>query len=538
MTKDGKQQPWGYTQNQATIGRMPLVRVLLKKDGVIADVGYLKLKIVASKEEPVQPEAESYVIPEFKDNYVLTCGDGNVLNKTLKWHEIEEPIYAHEKISLSKEDFEKYYALDKDGDVAKQFAEAVIGAKQLTDPIGVIKQTTADVDGHMTEVLSWTMKNQQAYTLLKDSEEGKGAKEPIVTYIRFVKKDGAPSDKPAEFYVKFTWNPTKVNTHPTAKFNDGSKIQQFWYANNNATAGTGNENIHGNVTPVGTGSVYAFIVPITNTLVGNKLRVDNLPSPYTNLNSNMKVRAYFMDGNNLYANADGTQLHSVVKNKQTAATLIATIDPETGLVTYANTDAAKKLLNKVAHTDLANSVTAKIYVKAIACEGEGNYEIPVENKSFDLKFLRPITISSATAKFTDAETAGSEHEVQMTFVDWRNHDFTAAKDAAARKGYNYFEFYAVSKIFVDTESDEATTNINGKEAKLKDITTELKLTYTEPSADDIKAGKFGTLKYENSNNTLGNFWIKFPVTVTYAWGEVKTTLTCTFEKTIANAKRN
>jgi len=537
MTKDGKQQEWGYTQNQATIGRMPLVRVQLLMGGKIADVGYMKLKIVASKEEPTKPVAESYEIPTFAEpNYTLNCGDENVLDKKLRWDEIEEPIYAHEKISLSKEDFEKYYKLDMNGDVAKQFGEAVIDAEELTTPIGEIKQTTGDVEGTMTEVLSWTVKNQQAYTLVKGTKEGENPTEPIFTYIRFVKQDGAPSDKPAQFYVKFTWNP-KVYTHPTSAFTNESKIQQIWYANNNAVAGTGYENIHGNVPTVGTGDVKDFVVSLTYAIVGNKLHVDKIAAPYEKLNEKLHVTANFIDGNGLYANANGTELHNVVKAKQTAETLVATIDPETGDVTYADTDVAKELLNKVGHRNLAGSVTAKIAMKAVACEGEGNYEIPVTNNSFDLKFLRPITITSATAEFTDAETAGSEHDIQMSFIDWREHDFVAEKDAAARKGYNYFEFYGVESIMVDTESDEATTNINGKVQKLNEVTKELKFSFTPATADEIKEGKFGKLKFVNGKLTLGGFYIDYPMTVTYAWGTIKGTLRCNFKKTIENAKR-
>ena len=176
-------------------------------------------------------------------------------------------------------------------------------------------------------------------------------------------------------------------------------------------------------------------------------------------------------------------------------------------------------------------------MKAVACEGEGNYEIPVTNNSFDLKFLRPITITSATAEFTDAETAGSEHDIQMSFIDWREHDFVAEKDAAARKGYNYFEFYGVESIMVDTESDEATTNINGKVQKLNEVTKELKFSFTPATADEIKEGKFGKLKFVNGKLTLGGFYIDYPMTVTYAWGTIKGTLRCNFKKTIENAKR-
>ena len=537
MTKDGKQQEWGYDQNQATIGRMPLVRVLLKMGDKIADVGYLKLKIVATKEEPTKPEAESYEIPTFAEpDYVLNCGDENVLDKKLVWHEVEEPIYAHEKISLSKEDFEKYYKLDMKEGVAKQFGEAVIDAEELATPIGEIKQTTTDVAGTMTEILSWTVKNQQAYTLVKGTKEGETPTEPIFTYIRFVKQDGAPSDKPAQFYVKFTWSP-KVYTNPTSAFTNESKIKQIWYANNDPVAGSGYENIHGNVPTVGTGNVKDFVVPLTYAIVGNNLHVDKIAAPYEKLNENLHVTANFIDGNGLYANANGTELHNVVKAEQTQETLVATIDPETGNVTYADTDVAKELLNKVGHRDLANSVTAKIAMKAVACENEGNYEIPVTNNSFDLKFLRPITITSATAEFTDAETAGSEHDIQMSFIDWREHDFVAEKDAEARKGYNYFEFYGVESITVDTESDEATTNINGKVQKLNEVTKELKFSFTPATADEIKEGKFGKLKFVNGKLTLGGFYIDYPMTVTYAWGTIKGTLRCNFKKTIQNAKR-
>ena len=307
------------------------------------------------------------------------------------------------------------------------------------------------------------------------------------------------------------------------------------------------------------------------TLVGNKLKVDDMASPYNQLNSYLTAKVYFVDGDNtegnngndqFYASADGKHLHSVKAfasqtTYETAgvnANEIARIDPVTGIVELVPTKIAKEKLNKVAHSDLIQGLTARVKVKATACE----YDIPLtEGEYFDIKFLRPISLTNAKADFEDAETNGSVKAISMSFIDWRNHSFT---NAAQTKGHNYWMYYGITSIAVNTadaltdlNGDAMTFDANGNYVsggkKLSSITSQLQFEYIAPTVFDtrnqyandgiqiLKNGQYGSLKYSNNGVTVGQFHMAFPAEITYDWGTLKTYVTCTIGKTQANARR-
>lgn len=540
MPKDGKQQAYAFNkdtknneQNQATIDREPLVRVILTDtvNAKIAAVGYIKVKIVAPEDVATDPELITHNVPVVDNDYTIACGDENVLDLKLKWFEIEEPIIA--KLNMSKTDFEANYKLDDNNDDALQFDTNTAKAKQLTatEKVGVIAQTTEDVEGTMTEVLKWTVKNQQAWAAFKEG------KTTLSTYVRY-KKTGTKG-KYDYFYVKFTWTPKKINIKPETAFGDANKIKKYWYAENNKTGGSGYKDIHGNVEVVGSTNNTAmngastaaaddeYVFNIKNALVGNKLSVDPLKDAYADLNTGLKLKFAFVTGKGLYANQDGTKVYA----EQALTNEVATIDPVTGIVSYSKNETALKLLNAYDHSDLSKTVTAVVAVKATICD---NIDVPVKNNTFNVKFLRPVDVNNANATFTDAETNGSESALNLTFVDWRDHNFT---DANVTKGHNYWEYYGVKSIKLDIAN--ATSDLNGNATqKLSEITSKLKFTYTEPTVADIQAGKFGKIRYENNGLTVGSFIVNIPATITYDWGTIHVTVKCTVGKTQNNAKRH
>lgn len=161
-----------------------------------------------------------------------------------------------------------------------------------------------------------------------------------------------------------------------------------------------------------------------------------------------------------------------------------------------------------------------------------------------MKFLRPIDVTDASANFTDAAGGGSDAKVFLTLKDWRDVKFADASITKTdfvvdKSGANdltaaqYFTYYDITAVHLETK--EATTNINGTEAKLFTVKPNAKLTYK--AASTLSAVDFGTLHYENDNTTTGEYWIKIPATVTYKWGTVKATVVATVKKTMNNAKR-
>lgn len=542
MPKNGKQQAYAYSeeegkknnqQNQATIDREPLVRVILTdtNNNKIAAVGYFKIKIVAPQDIPADPQLYTYDVPVVDQDYTIACGDENVLEKTLPWHEVEESIIA--KLNMSKLDFEDNYKLEGNIDDATQFDAAAPNASPATEKVGVIAQTTADVEGTQTEVLKWTVKNGQAWAAFKEG------KKTLSTYVRYKKNPGGKGMYDY-FYVKFTWTPKNINITPETNFGDANKIKNYWYAANSNIGGSGYDDIHGNVEVVGStdndknGAVTAaaddeYVFNIKNALFGNKLTVDKLKAPYDALNTGLNLKFAFVDGNELFANQDGTKVYA--KKEFTPENEVASIDPTTGVVTYSKSETALKRLNAYDHSDLANTVTAVVEVKASIC---GNTAVPVKNSKFNVKFLRPVDVKNATAEFTDAETNGSTADLHLTFMDWRDHDFT---DAAKTKGENYWKYYGVESI--DLDMANAETNLDGSMKKLSDVTKKLKFSYNKPqTAAEIQARKFGTITYVNNGLTVASFIVNIPAKIKYHWGTINVTVKCTVGKTQNNAKRH
>ena len=518
MTAGGKQQAYGAAQNEATIGREPLVRVILKDtvNNKIAAVGYIKVVIDKTVAEN---KAEEVDLVTVNKPYTIACGDNNIDLQKVTWAQVEEQLYA--KLNMSKEAFEEAYELDGGTADAKQFEMATTDAEALAadKKIGTVSQTTDDEEGKQTEVIAWSIKNQAAYAAFK------AGKTTLSTYVRYALKDGQTAAN-KYVYVKLTWTPSAINLKPSTTFGNENKIKSYWYAANSAVAGTGYDDVHGNVEVVGTKDANdEYVFDLKNALVGNKLSVNLLTAPYADLNQELKLTFGFVTGKGLFASEDGTKVYA----EKELTHEVASLDPVNGIVTYANNETAKKLLNAYGHKDLKNTVTAIVAVKATIC---GNIDVPVASNEFNVKFLRPINVEEATASFEDAETAGSTANIKLTFTDWRDHNFT---DTKVTKGLDYFKYYGVKEIAVDIEN--ATTDLNGNSSqKLKDLTDKVKFTFSAPAA--ISANNYGNLKYENNGLTVGQFHVYFPATITYDWGTIKTTITATVGKTQSNAKRH
>ena len=549
MPDGGKQQPYGYSaekannlQNPATMNREPLVRVILTDtvNNKIASVGYLKFKIT---DKDTQDQQQVFPMATVTTPYTIDCDDNNVMKQDLKWFDIEEQIIA--QLSLSKTQFETTYdyegaALDLD-----QFDKAELNTTALlpANKIGVVKHTTQDVNGTETEVLKWAVNNQKAYAAFKSG------KTTLTTYIRFTKKTDATSVAKPDYvnsadkyvYVKFTWTPSAINLTPSTAFDNGSKIVSYWYGANKLDANSGFAEIHGNVEAVGStdnlknGALSdaaddEFVFNISNTLKGNKLAVNEMAAPYDGLNSKLVLTYEFVTGHGLYANAAGNAIFT----DPLRANLVATLNKTTGVVSMKGcSKEAKEKLNAYAPktgdvNTLDKVLTARVKVVATMC---CDIDVPVDNKEFDVKFIRPISITDATAKFIDGVTTTAK--LNLTFVDWRGYNFVGTRVPST----NYFTYYGVKSIALDI--DNAKTNLNNDwNDKLYDLTKQIKLDFNAPTPAQIENADFGTITYSNNGSTVGTFQVKIPATVTYDWGELKTEVVVTIEKTqIGGAKR-
>ena len=498
-----------------------MVRVVLNDtvNNHIVAVGYLKVQIV---ENEVEAEPTQITVPFADDTkFNLNCDNNKpALAKNITWYEIENQVLAHADVNMSKKDFEDTYELDGDNTShLAQFEENTIDAAALTSPIGNVAVTTADVQGTMTQVLQWTITGQEAYSIFKN----KNVKE-YSTYVRYTLKPGKTATH-KYIYVKFTWTPAEINIDPVTTFNNVNKIEKSWYAQNSLVAGTGYNEIHGNVEQMGKDdSNDEFVFDIKNTLVGNKITLDKMDAPYNVLESivNNQASFSFVDGHDFYASADGKTLFGDKAKTFKVATMTTT-----GVVKMSKDAQALVLLNAYSPKELANVLTARVAVKSATCWGA---PIVVNNNEFDVKFIRPISVEGASAEFTDAVKTTAQ--VNLTFTNWNGYDFTDPNRAFAPT--DYFKYYKVTKIALDT--DNATTDLNGGNKKLSEVTTKIQLSYTAPTGKFIAADNYGTLTYNNNGTTVGDFTITIPAEITYEWGVLKTNVIVKVNKSQVAAK--
>lgn len=543
------QQPTDFdnvSQNKAENGRMPLVRVTLTDttSGEIAAVGYMKFLIV---DEAVKDEVIHIAPFEFTDPFTVDCTKDNEI-LSIKWHDFEEDILAElDKNGISKEDFETLFTLDYSLLNATQFdgtTETSV-AIPTADMKGIVSQTTADVDGHMTEVLQWVWANNAAYQWFRTNTSAS-------VNVRYSMTTSAGAN--LYVYVTFTWNPSEINITPNGEIQNSDKIKEYWYDKNSGVAGSGYSDIHANVQTVGeAGAIDDFKSDILNTFVGNALNVRNIPSVYTAFtNTTLNKEFFFVDpqGTDLtpVKGDSQTEYNIIVRNNGKSLYAYKVGDPigtaqevvtiNGSVLEYYGknipTSYACDILNYADHSELGvkETFTAQIYIKAEYCDW-----VPFElkNNTFFAKFLRPITVKDpGETNFEDAETGGSTAKLILDFFDWRDHDFD---DATVTKGENYYDYYGVQSVVADTNPNSITTNLNNGDLNsttLADVTNNIKFRHNLPTLADIQAGRFGELIYENNGTTVGDFQIKVPVTVIYHWGTIHTFVICNIDNTINN----
>lgn len=564
-TEDGLQPEWDdvteETQSKAEKDREPLVRVILTDvvSNKVAAVGYIKFRIV-EKETPVQSEV--ILTPEFgfNDGYTVDCTE---TEKTLKieWHDFERDILAQlEKQGISKEDFHDNFTLDGGNDDATQYDGKLVTSVP-TAKKGIVKQTITDTGAEETQIITWTLKNNEAYQLFKNNE----AASVIVRYSKEIEPNVYQY-----IYITLTWTPSPRNVQPAGTLENSDKIKQHWYAQNNATPGSGYDDIHANVETVGEfyNGVKAddnFKTEILNTFEGNDVTVSGVDAVYTAFqNANLTKTFTFADpqgseltpimGNSgtmydITVSADGKTLYAnVVSNplvKQAVVVINGSVLEYQGKDDNQNYSFARDILNADDHKDFTDedkngkkTFTAQIQINAANCD---YVPFNLSNNTFFTKFLRPITISDPhETNFVDATTGGAKSDLKLTFVDWRDHNFD---NTAVTKEENYYEYYDVESI---EQNGDIMTDLNGTPGVcnrvLSDVTNNVKFKFTAPTKNEIQYGKngdgnshyFGTLEYLNNGTTVGDFQIEVPFDVTYDWGTIRVTVKCNISQTEAN----
>ena len=536
-TQNGLQQAFGAEQNRSTIGRMPLVRISLidtAADNVVA-VAYIKFKITDKEEVAPVDEVLHVANFTFNDKYTVGCTPASY-NFPLNWAKVEEGIYT--ALNMSKEEFEGEFKLEFYTDPnLEQFTNTTINAQKVTTRLGIASRKQDNTGGEMTDVLAWEVSQAEAYNIFSA-----GATEAKII-VRFVRENA--NNTKHYVYVTLTWKPAELNVEPTGAILDdaNTKFTSAWFAEDKGTPGF--YEVHFNVEVPKTDATCKFEKNILDVFVGQKVLISDVDkTTYPSFTADKLVKEFVFvtpdetivsgsDDNSykLSVSTDGLTLNATLldqNGKETAtkdavAVLSTTTDADAtnNFVTYQDNDIAKAVLNYAGHLALGKNetLTAKVQVNVVnGCD----QKLDVANNTFDVKFLRPISIEATDGSLEDAKDNGSDLALKdaMQFVDWRGFEFVP-------DNMNYFEYYGVETIAINVDD----IMLGGK--KLKDVYPAARVDYSETTTDKIASGDFGTITWHNNSTALSaDITIELPVEVTYKWGTFKVPVPVVVKKTI------
>ena len=554
--ENGVLTPQGINGKTAasSIGRHPLVRITLvdTNNNNIAAVAYAKVDITEKSATPVDGGSYSKNI-----DYTLKCSTSSFINneKWLTWADVEQNIL--DKVDLSRAQFDNRYRLDAVSGVAKQFVKNEAGSYVLADEtFGEVKSTESDALAHQTDVLTWTIRNNEAYEHVLAN-----GGEPKTITVRFVPKHTVDAQLPP-VYVTLAWTSKDPKINPTVKFEDKDKVASVWFKENSTD--NGYDELHAHVMEAKSGNFDEFdfnvaqstfkdadgnIVPPMSLLqerlwdsfedLANQavFSFEFVTPKYAKAGSakyganhyTLSVKTEYLEGglvahnSGLYATANG-----VTKR-------IAYIVPQTGKVVYEHNDFSEDVLNYASHHSLNNgeTLTARVAMKAKTCEPATD-AIKVEGNEFNVKFLRPINIRKTKVDpVVDADPSKHVQKVEFVFEDWRDMDNADVK-RSSNNTTTLYRFYDVQSIQQD-HSRQVTSNFaNGGDNFTPLYSRDFVVEYQ--GVNSIDGVNWGEVTYvKNTTVAVHTFQVKIPVIVTYGWGKIYTEFTVTVKPTVANA---
>ena len=580
----GKQQAYGAEQGLQTVGRTPVVRVsLLDKYGKVLDYGYIRIKITRKGTE-VPYEYKEVTYDGNDGSYLDECefdAEGYQVYKTT-WFQTEYDLYK--LVNMAREDFENIYEeepvgtndeytqfIKKDGKWVECEEDEILGTltntPDLTDP-----ETHTQSSTLIYELTSDDIQN--LYSQWTDKK-----KEKTFTVERAYKYEPNTAGY-SDIYVVFK---TDVTFKPMPQYSAtidwaNHKTEKYWYVKNTAeqadvTKDDVTYELHTNV-PAVEDQLRADADSLTNLFStefrGNDVIIAEMVKSnqegfkaadwiYTLVFDKSNAGKEFKgnDGKTyvLSVSADGKQLKANIKGNtitQVIAELVLIDESKAGqkdeadytMVVYKHGKYAEALLNYASHKEfndkndavLNNTLTAIIGVKAVnECQ-----ELTLSNKTFNVRFLRPIDVLNKDAEIEDASTDGMQIINLLDLVDFKDW-----RDAwkGANPGGSYYTYYGIKGVYVgDAEvklaDGEALSTIDAVKAnldhkgmeQLNNITNQLDFIYSSENG--------GQLVYKNVSSTVQTFELEIPIRVEYIWGNLYTVATVTVNRTHHNAKAN
>src|SRR5690554_1353547 len=217
-----------------------------------------------------------------------------------------------------------------------------------------------------------------------------------------------------------------------------------------------------------------------------------------------------------------------------AASPVAIISGTT--ITYQENDLAKLLLNEgVDFMKAKLQLVVTDHREEPVCITLGNGK-----DTFDVVFLRPINVEGEAAEnFIDGNDVGGEGSVidlmdVVVLSDWRNTARGVETFNFSPDNLNYFGYYDVSDIEIDVDNIKPVgLTVNGVQQTT--LPSTIVVTQTAATGDFNNPLPLGTLTYQNNGNVLNTgFTMIVPVSITYKWGVVETTVEVEVKPTSGN----
>lgn len=530
----------GAEASRKIIGRTPLVRVKLVDENTnsqVAEVGYIVVKITDVTTEPViVPEAD---IEDVNNGFTVACDGAVALNKVtaITWDEVENHVLG--TLDMSKEEFEKNYTLELNWNTQNAVQYSYDANKNKftviaeDDQIGTIENTKNGTTGYQTNVLQWTVGNNQAYQIFGDRRTTS-----VTVWVRFKPNNTVHGQK--DVYVPLTWAPKPINVTPVAKITPDDKKAADWHAANSRNAGDAELHIQvGNATdPSATCEYQSMIVKNTFSKDPVKIIFDAIKDPYYALATNATVTYEFAPKSKQaiteYVGESGTRYTITVSANEIKANgeTLATINSSNGQISLDDNDVTKDIINNYSYyedTPLAKALTFTVVIVPSTCEPASNL-ITLNNNTFNVKVIKPMFVEGseiADMRLNDYSTL--TQKVKLNFLDFNGYtpeEFW--KNSNQQK--EFWKFYDVKYIKL---AGSIKTNYSGMWAEVDP--NDFEITFTEPSGA-IKLGNMGSVTLKQKNMSRANsFKVRIPLAVTYKWGVLHETVELNVNAASGNA---
>lgn len=489
----------GIEYNQASIGRAPIVRILLKdSDDNVVKVAFIKVKIVEEEEETPEPAGYEIVL----ESDAFDCSDGETLTST---YGDTDDILA----KLGSNGFSKTYFFGN-------YTPTYLNGTDSTSESPIVGDDDYDEDNYVvllgiddytttTPIFEWHISATYMYEHSGEDIEyditftygSASVTITLKTTLPDVAKelDLVATSQARSSYWYETYSYTMFNTSvPGASVGDDVFVNTF--ASKFIQNSDGVYTLDGNDVEVD----FFFCSDMAKTLTigGNEVT-------FTISDDGLSLYGELVDDTE---NNWGTQLIATIDNdSETAAS------PE--IITYNDTD------NELAEL-LLNSGEMEMYVLIsmtgyYACNEDFAVTVKFNGDDhFKAMYLRPINIAGVSEGiFADgvADThEGSQIDVTdlVVLTDWNGLTPDDFYDS-----YNFYTYYGIS-------DDGETLNIEVDEDNITYIDMD-GVTETSLTKDMTVSYDNQVLYYLNNGSTISGdnyFYLKVPVTVTYHWGEL------------------